>query len=206
MVRIDYTDTIAFTQRIDKEKAAKAAFAQKSGQIVALTDQPERWLWQTVRELPAEEESPARDEVSEVPSTNRSDSLGPEGIFQAWLSLTPDQREESGLRLASRAPRPPERREPRRSGPLQLSGRETLAQAAQEGAAQTMSASGRRAVQQGPSLQGRSVQRTRSHSSLQNRRQASAPSSVTSLRPEFWSSGLRRSHGFMRVTRGNWAP
>lgn len=118
------------------------------------------------------------------------------------------QEKESGLRRASSGPRPPERCGPRRrSGALLLTGQATaLARPS------TDSCSGQEdlcdpSALSSSALDLRSAPRPQSQAS---RRLRQAPldrnSSVSSLRPEFFSSWLRRSDGFVRVTRGKWAP
>ncbi|CAE7031730.1 unnamed protein product [Symbiodinium natans] len=211
MVRIDYSDTRAFTQRIEKEKAAKALCARKSGETVGLTDQPERWVRQTMRPLPAEAEAP--EEPEEGSAMPPSTPMGPEGLMEAWLALSPEQREESGLRLATiSGPRPPERCGPRRrSGALLLTGSSALAREGQAPVnprpAQNGAPSEDPCERWGLKVSSLALQRPRSQSS-HRRRQAPVDrsSSVSSLRPEFFCSWLRRSDGFVRVTRGQWAP
>eukprot|EP00439_Symbiodinium_sp_Y106_P026889 s5039_g3.t1 len=81
MVRIDYSDTHAFTHRIEQEKAAKALFASRRGEMVALTDQPQRWLRQTMRQFPVQAEASAAEPAESTAPP--SELMGPEGLLQA---------------------------------------------------------------------------------------------------------------------------
>eukprot|EP00439_Symbiodinium_sp_Y106_P002798 s5039_g1.t1 len=108
---------------------------------------------------------------------------------------------ESGLRRASRGPRPPERCGPRRrSGALLLTGQATAGArpstdcfSGQEDLCEASALSS-------STLDARSAPRPRSQAS---RRLREAPmdrnSSVSSLRPEFFCSWLRRSDGFVQL-------
>eukprot|EP00440_Ansanella_granifera_P034284 gb/GFBE01037196.1/.p1 GENE.gb/GFBE01037196.1/~~gb/GFBE01037196.1/.p1 ORF type:complete len:228 (+),score=32.22 gb/GFBE01037196.1/:1-684(+) len=227
MARIDYSSTMAFSQQIEKEITAKAVFSQKKGMEVSLTDQPARWLSQgisqTVRPKAAASKQRGGSRLPSCIGSQAPSQDAASGVVEAWLALSPEERQATGLVPVDSADpgleQTPERPMSRSSSSLSHSRSSPLLWSAGNALAGGVSCAlrdspkscnrKRAPIAQEQWLWGGLGAETGGEGSPRKsavelpKRAASAASSS---RPEFWQSGLRRSNAFSKAVRGSWAP